>query len=227
MPRSHHSRSHFWLCPSKPHFLSTKGQQVTGPDDFYEPFSYSFIVFSVLILQLLRFGFTCFKKPRKDNMPISLSREIVVNLGLNNTAEVKMMPSSEKSHLDRRILSLTLSFSRFTTHLWASSAILAKNPMVVRFMTYHSHTSYGVNRLHNDANKCVSSVQAITSVKVFTMRLTKVTWRTVGSPLMTKESARRPVRLCVGGGKSRPTCCSTRDKSKRAWPVAQEVGTKD
>lgn len=110
-----------------------------------------------MILQLLRFGFTCFKKPRKDNMPISLSREIVVNLGSTNTAEVKMMPSSEKSHLDRFILLLTLSFSRFTTHLWASSAILAKKPMVVRFMTYHSHTSYGVNQLHNDTNKCVSS----------------------------------------------------------------------
>lgn len=227
MPRSHHSRSRFWLCPSKPHSLSTKGHQVIGSDVFYEPFSYSFIVFSVLILQLLRFRFTCFKKPRKDNMPISLFREIVVNLGSNNTAEVKMMPSSEKSHFDRRILLLTLSFSRFTTHLWASSAILAKKPMVVRFMTYQSHTLFGVNRLPNDANKCVSSLQAITSVKVFIMRPTKVTWRTVGSPSTTKESARRPVRLCVGGGRSRPTCCSTRDKSKRTWPAAQEVGTKD
>lgn len=43
------------------------------------------------------------------------------------------------------------------------------------FMTYHSHTSFGVNQLHNEANKCVSSLQAITSVKVFTMRPTKVT----------------------------------------------------
>lgn len=216
--RSLHSRSHFWHCPSKCLTLTITTQILLSLMNL----SHSPFFFSVLILQLLRFRFTCLKKPQKDNMAINLSREIVVNLGSDNTAQVKNNAKfrGKISHFVKHSL-LTLSFSRFTTHLLASLAILEKRPMGVSFMTHLSpRTFLGVNHLNY-----VSPFQATTSVRACTMRLTKVTWRTVGSPLTMRESARQPARMCAATGRSQLTCYSTRDESRRVRPVAQGLGT--
>lgn len=131
------------------------------------------------------------------------------------TSKKKLCQIQRKNiQLSETYLLLTLSFSRFTTHLLASSAILEKRPMGVSFMTHLSlHTFLRINHLNY-----VFPLQAITSVRDSTMRLTKVTWRTVGSPLTMKESARRPVRMCAAAGRSQLTCYSTREGSgSRTW----------
>lgn len=115
---------------------------------------------------------------------------------------------------------LTLSFARFNIHLLASSAILEKRPMGVSLIMLLSlHAFLGINHL-----KDVSLLQAITSVRVSTTRLTKATWRTVGLLLTMKESARRPVKIYAAAGRSQRTCYFTRDMSRRA--VVQGLGTK-